>query len=91
MKGKNPDGSDIHNLLSLDEPVLIVADSRIKQGHYRTAENEQSCCARCTDKHGKLDAVLLAALTMRFSLRVTAWEIAGTRLIESESVSTAAC
>ena len=21
-----------------------------------TAENEQSCCARCTDKHGKLDA-----------------------------------
>ena len=33
--------------------------------------------------------VLLAALTMRFSLRVTAWEIAGTRLIESESVSTA--
>ena len=32
--------------------------------------------------------VLLAALTMRFSLRVTAWEIAGTRLIESESVIT---
>ena len=29
--------------------------------------------------------VLLAALTMRFSLRVTAWEIAGTRLIESEA------
>lgn len=30
--------------------------------------------------------VLLAALTMRFSLRVTAWEIAGTRLIESERI-----